>query len=810
MRSTPSARTTDSRVALLIDLGSAQRWAASDAFRQTLLDAASLAERIGDGDALVRAALANNRGGASRAGAVDTERVEVIERALVAAGTHDSQERARLLATLALELSQGGDWERRLILADQAVGCARRLGDEVTLLRVLLHTTEATRLPATLGQRLVATEELFDIAKRLGDPVLLGVAALREVRMKIEAAAFDHVDEALAVLDDVAHLDPYVRLGRPSLLAVLADVRGDFTAALAFAEEARVTGIAEPDALAVYAATTAQIMWDMGSLGTIAPMIEPRYSRTRASQGSVVSSASRYCQIGRVDEARDVLRHEVETDFREHSLNPLWLISISLFASLAIELDDADAARILYRMLEPWRGRSNSSVVSINGLVTESLAGLAVVAGDLAAAERDIADALEQAGRVGARVSATRTRLTRAQSQAMHGAARAHDALSEARAAQTAAREIGMGAVERRATELAQSLVTATTSQGGTPARNAAGRRHPDWARASAGAASESCDVHAHPAVGAEHDDIVRQHEVLCADGPACRVQRLVEIARGHRRIGVGPQLIDEDIAMDPMIGSKGEQLDEGLRLAQPPRRHHDHAVDAHREAAEEHDPQGRGRLAHPRMLSARRSTGKPDRASMPCKGSAKRHPPPCRPHSHAKEDDMIQPHHEALIGRLGHVAPRSRPSRRRRGSTAAMVGVGALVGLSTLNVLTAGAAHAASTVTFADGVLTIDGDNASNSLNVSSTGAGLITLNGVVVLGGQATLGNVEVIAMDGGAGNDTLRIDETNGTMPSAKLVGGPGNDKLTGGSASRHHRRRRHCRPRPRQRPVHMDGR
>ena len=469
-----------SRVALLIDLGSAQRWAASDAFRQTLLDAASLAERIGDDDALVRAALANNRGGASRAGAVDTERVEVIERALVAAGTHDSQERARLLATLALELSQGGDWERRLILADQAVGCARRLGDEVTLLRVLLHTTEATRLPATLGQRLVATEELFGIAKRLGDPVLLGVAALREVRMKIEAAAFDHVDEALAVLDDVAHLDPYVRLGRPSLLAVLAHVRGDFTAALAFAEEARVTGIAEPDALAVYAATTAQIMWDMGSLGTIAPMIERAVLANPGVTGFRGLLGLAYCQIGRVDEARDVLRHEVETDFREHSLNPLWLISISLFASLAIELDDADAARILYRMLEPWRGRSNSSVVSINGLVTESLAGLAVVAGDLAAAERDIADALEQAGRVGARVSATRTRLTRAQSQAMHGAARAHDALSEARAAQTAAREIGMGAVERRATELAQSLVTATTSQGGTPAPNAAGRRHPD------------------------------------------------------------------------------------------------------------------------------------------------------------------------------------------------------------------------------------------------------------------------------------------------------------------------------------------
>ena len=125
------------------------------------------------------------------------ERVDVLERALAVAGTDDSPERARLLATLALELSQGGDWERRLALADEAVACARRLGDEVTLLRVLLHTTEATRLPATLDQRLIDTEELFDIAKRLGDPVLLGVAAVREVRVKIEAAAFDQVDEAL-------------------------------------------------------------------------------------------------------------------------------------------------------------------------------------------------------------------------------------------------------------------------------------------------------------------------------------------------------------------------------------------------------------------------------------------------------------------------------------------------------------------------------------------------------------------------------------------------------------------------------------
>jgi ATP/maltotriose-dependent transcriptional regulator MalT len=316
----------------------------------------------------------------------------------------------------------------------------------------------------TLDRRLIDTEELFDIAKRLGDPVLLGVAALREVRVKIEAAAFDQVDEALDVLEQVAHLDPYVRWSGLCVLAVVAHVRGDFPAALAFAEEARVVGVAEADALAVYAATTAQILWDMGSLGVMVPTIEQTVREHPGVTGFRGILGAGLVEVGRVDDARAILRHEVETEFAEHVLNPVWLITISVFASLAIELEDRDAARMLYRILDPWRGRASSSVVSINGLVTESLAGLAVVAGDLAAAERDVAQALEQANRVGARVSATRTRLTRARLLAARGDAKSTQvARTEAREAAAAAGSIGMGAVERRANELAASLAAART-----------------------------------------------------------------------------------------------------------------------------------------------------------------------------------------------------------------------------------------------------------------------------------------------------------------------------------------------------------
>ena len=111
---------------------------------------------------------------------------------------------------------------------------------------------------------------------------------------------------------------------------------------------------------------------------------------------------------------------------------------------------------MIYEILEPWRGRANSSVVSINGLVTESLAGVALTAGELDRAERDADEALEQAARVGARVSATRTRLVQARLLAARGDRGA--ALREARFVEAEAAALGMAAVERLTAGLVASL----------------------------------------------------------------------------------------------------------------------------------------------------------------------------------------------------------------------------------------------------------------------------------------------------------------------------------------------------------------
>ncbi|MEN9643455.1 MAG: hypothetical protein RL238_124 [Actinomycetota bacterium] len=446
------------RLDVMIELGKAQRWLDSNTFRTTLLAAASLAEQLGDGPSLVRAALANHRGGASRAGEVDRERVPVLEKALAVVGTADSADRALLLATIAQERSQGDEIERSIALADEAIDVARRVGDDYTLFLVLLRVTEATRIPATLDRRLIATRELFDIAERLDDPVQMGFAAVRDIRTKFEAARFDDVGHAFEVLDAVSHFDPFVQHNHASLQAVRAQMGGDLDTALHHAERARRLGLSENDAAAVYVATASMVLWDMGRLDSMLPLLEriqrdfPGVVGFRPSVGLGLVSA------GRDDEARAILAADAAQQFTNLPLNPLWAMTISVYASLCIEVGDADAARTLYDLMAPQRGRANISVVSANGLVTESLAALAVVAGMHTEALDDALEALDQANRLHAPVSATRTRLTLARwATATGDTARQRSYAAEALAE---AERLGM----RRVADQARSLLAPVTT----------------------------------------------------------------------------------------------------------------------------------------------------------------------------------------------------------------------------------------------------------------------------------------------------------------------------------------------------------
>jgi Ca2+-binding RTX toxin-like protein len=89
-------------------------------------------------------------------------------------------------------------------------------------------------------------------------------------------------------------------------------------------------------------------------------------------------------------------------------------------------------------------------------------------------------------------------------------------------------------------------------------------------------------------------------------------------------------------------------------------------------------------------------------------------------------------------------------------------------------------------------GTLTVFGDSADNQIVVSRDALGVISVNGEVPLagnipGGFPSVFNTKSISVFGQGGNDTIRLDETNGPLPVAQLFGGSGNDTLIGGSGN-----------------------
>ena len=84
-------------------------------------------------------------------------------------------------------------------------------------------------------------------------------------------------------------------------------------------------------------------------------------------------------------------------------------------------------------------------------------------------------------------------------------------------------------------------------------------------------------------------------------------------------------------------------------------------------------------------------------------------------------------------------------------------------------------------------GILSVFGDNLSNTITVSRNAAGELLLNGglVKIVGGKATVANTKQIQVFGQNGDDMIKLDESNGALPPANLFGGAGNDMIIGGS-------------------------
>ncbi len=85
-------------------------------------------------------------------------------------------------------------------------------------------------------------------------------------------------------------------------------------------------------------------------------------------------------------------------------------------------------------------------------------------------------------------------------------------------------------------------------------------------------------------------------------------------------------------------------------------------------------------------------------------------------------------------------------------------------------------------------GTLVVSGDSLDNVIEISRIGTTIVINGGSVpIVGGTSTVSNTQLISVIGLGGNDSIVLNEVNGTLPRANLFGSSGNDTLIGGSGA-----------------------
>jgi serine/threonine protein kinase len=340
---------------LLVGLGEAQRQVVDPAHRDTLLEAAAEAQRVGDTELLVAAVLANSRGWASVPGAVDQELVAVLERALDAVGPDDTLARSRLLATLVAELTFDADLGRRSAAADEAIAIARRLDDPRAVVAALIGLLSLPDRPMT--EHLRWADEAVDLATRLDDSVSLAVASASGVTSAASFADRDRFDRFLATCVAAA-----ARVGQPELLAralgaraLAAIVDGELERAESIANEILPLTVDMGYALVVYGSILITVRAHQGRGAEVRPMIE---GIAAASDAGTAAELARIGLLLADTQSRDYTA--ARDGFDEYARmgfpaldDQLWLTKMCVSAHVCCRLGDRVRARELLEILEP-------------------------------------------------------------------------------------------------------------------------------------------------------------------------------------------------------------------------------------------------------------------------------------------------------------------------------------------------------------------------------------------------------------------------------------------------------------------------
>ena len=393
-------RSDAQRADLLVRLGDAQHRAGDPRAEANLVRGAKLARECGQGQTLIRAALAADLG-ILRVDRLAREHLELVEAALEVADPADTATYARLLALLSKSLTFTPEVERRVTLAHHALYLAEESGDPAIVAAVTPSVLAALWGPGNERLRSDVAARALAAAEASGDPLLqfrVNIAARQvAIEMGDPAMAAHTLTRLRANAQSVG--EPYLHW----LLAVFetfeATMSGRLSDAEAVATEALDLGlqIGAPDAFAMYAAEFFVVGTFAGRHGELFPLVEQATSENpgvlpfRLAYGIICAA------VGRAEVSHEILHEGMASGFAHLPFDNFWMTSVIAYAIIAIELDDLEAAAELLPVIEPHAAEISFNGVTSQGPVAAYVGKLASLLGRHDEAERHLRAALATA-----------------------------------------------------------------------------------------------------------------------------------------------------------------------------------------------------------------------------------------------------------------------------------------------------------------------------------------------------------------------------------------------------------------------------
>ena len=349
------------RCEILLALGEARSRAGdSSGAKDSFLEAASIAERIGLGRELARAAAGyGGRMVVVRAGR-DELLVPLLEQGLHALPDDDVELRARLLARLAGALRDEPSRARRDTLSREALELARASENDVALAFALDGRAGAIVAPDTLEECLSLGMELCAVGERAGDRerVVQGCSYLTLIHLTL-----GDVETAVAELEVESRW--VEELGQPAQLwgnlaekTMIATASGRFEDAAGLAEQAAGLGELAIPELAIPVRVFQQYMLGdfCGELDEVEEAMHEVVTDNPTRAVFACALAHIYARLGKRTEAERTLERLARDGFAAVHFDQEWLVATSLLAETAALLERADLAPGLYELIAPYGG----------------------------------------------------------------------------------------------------------------------------------------------------------------------------------------------------------------------------------------------------------------------------------------------------------------------------------------------------------------------------------------------------------------------------------------------------------------------